>query len=471
MSNGVITGRQAAILSRYPAFMRTDRPDKAIGEIAGALGRDLDEAERLMMGVLRSHRLAGAVEERDVLRLAALLGLHQADFLVLRKFYEQGFFTLDIPPDTVDDRERAERAYAAYLAEMKEAVQRVVRVMLDGCGTLWALLDGTSILIKADTIVDPVKGRMEHPDAGLPKGGFIHRILVRYHTVEDGEPVEKEGFVYMVENPLTDRATEDKERRQREWFRVKRLGFFDVSVAMQVTGMADRTVFPMVINKKTHEGVGFRGVVADGQKLVFATDGRAYLDGVEVTDHAYYFQGALADDTSFDGTSEKDLFCIVHPAGSLDRNYPRPAILPEAPLPVPTLRLGESDWRFSVQEGAFDASGFNEAVFQLPDDPAVLNALPPSGKVQLRWWENEPFAVSILIPRDLKSLETAFLGEEDLRKLVRAGLERYRAAGIRLDVDYFNEKWVLGESVIKDIAAMAGEGVNFAGTLLGSLPA
>src|SRR5207253_1306988 len=133
----------------------------------------------------------------------------------------------------------------------------------------------------------------------------------------------KSSFIYLVENPLVDRMTEDKERQQREHFNTKRMGFFNEAVAVQVTGIDNRTVWPMVINQDTHEGVGFRGSVSDGQRLVFAADGKAYLDGSEVTDRCYYFRGALSEHTSFDSAALKDAFCKAKPAGSLDRNYPR----------------------------------------------------------------------------------------------------------------------------------------------------
>jgi hypothetical protein len=275
-----------------------------------------------------------------------------------------------------------------------------------------------------------------------------------------------------VENPVVDRANDDTERRQREWFDVRRGGFFHGPLTVQVTGVTDRAVLPMIINETTYEGVGIRGVVHDGQKLVFGIDGRMYLDGAEVTDRCYYFHGALFQDAGRpDGagstfanggppgdTRRKHRFSHVHPAGALDRNYPRPVLEPLSTLPVPLLRLGDSQWRFSVQEGAFDASGFGEAVFALPDDTM---GEPPSGKVQLLWREHRPFAVTVLIPADLRSLETALLDGQDLRRLVQEGLEKFRAAGIRLDVDYFDEKWVVGKSVIRSMDAKAGEGVDF----------
>lgn len=463
-----LSGRPAKILSRFPAFMRTGNPSKVLGEIAFALGNDLNEAERLMGRIQRAHRLAVADEERDVLGLATLLGLQGADFVILRRFWEHGFIVAP-EPHPADAQDREEQLYAAYLTELKESVQRTVRLMREGCGTIWALLEGTAILLNADTL--PLAGRMQHPDQNsVPHGGFIHRTRIKYSVMKDGKPALQEGYLYLVENPLTGKSTEDKERRQRETFHVERRGLFNVPTAVQVTGVAGRTVLPMIINHTNHQGVGFLGALEDGQKLVFATDGRAYLDGVNVTGNCYAFRGALADDTPFDGVLHRHQFCEVIPPGAMDRNFPRAALVPATALKSPMLPLGGSDWRFSVQEGAYDASGFDRTVFSLPDDPDELAALPASGKVQLLWRENEPFAATVLIPADLKSLEGALLNTgEELLTLLRAGLEKFRAAGIRVNVDYFDDKWVLDESILKDLSADAGEGVDFEGTVFSEL--
>jgi hypothetical protein len=416
--NREFTGRAVKILSRFPSFMRAEGQGKVLGEIARTLGGDLD--------------------------------VELADFFILRMLYEKGLFDLMVE-NPVSDQEREERAYALYLDQLKESVVRIVRLMQDGCGTIWALLEGASILINADTLIDPEKGTIEHIDADKPRGGFIHRINIKYTVIEEGDTVEKTGYIYMVENPITDKVTDEKERWQREFFSVKRGGFFDGPVSIKVTGVGERTVRPMIINKSTHEGVGFRGNIAEGQRLVFTFDGKAYLEEEDVTPLCYYFKGGLADNSPFqggaedapnDGTDTKHHYCRVQPPGSLDRNYPRPEIEPLTEIQVLTLLLGKSDWRFSTEEGAFDASGFDKAVFALPEDQTTMNALPPSGKVQMAWQEHEPFAVAILIPNDLQSIETSLLEGQDLRKLVRAGLERFRTAGIRVSVDYFDEKWI-----------------------------
>lgn len=483
------SGRGGQILSRFPVFMRADRRGKVIGAIAHALGRDLDEADRLMGGIRDAHALGAAQEERDVLRLAAVLGLQRADFLILAKLAEKGFFAADDAPGA-DAFERARGAYGRYLTDLKQAVGRFARIHLRGSGTVSALLEGAMVLVNGDPR-DPAAGPaadredperhprypenlIVHPDADLPRGGFIHGLPITFSAIveADGDLDRdvKEGFVYLVENPIVDKASADGERRGRDRFRVKRGGFFAGPVAVRITGAGARTVHPRIVSLRTHRGLAYAGTVPDGQAFVFTTDGRAFLDGAEVTDRCCVFKGALFGESPFDGAAKPDVFPVAVPEGALDRDFPRPALAPPETLPSLRLLLGETDWQFDVEEGAFDASAYDGCVFALPADAAARSLLPPSARVQLAWREHEPFTARVLIPSSLQSLEPTLLDGASLRALVRAGLERFRAAGIRLEVDWFDDTWVLDESVIRDSAVEAGLGVNFDGTVPADLP-
>ena len=286
-------------------------------------------------------------------------------------------------------------------------------------------------------------------DAGQPRGGFIHRLPITYNVPQNDQVVSRQGFIYMIENPLTDKSTNDVERRQREEFRITRKGFFSQLVSVQITGIGGRTVLPRVVNETTHEGVGFRKAIKDGQKLVFSLNGKVSLDGADVTASSYYFRGALADFSKADSQAAMNLSPVSTPARVLDRNYPRPVITPAAALPVMTLPQGDSDWRFSVAEADFNASGFDESVFAAPP-PSIFRSLvrAPSAKVELLWKEEKPFSVLILIPAELKPLEAKEWLGTDLRKLVRAGLERFRTAGMEVQVDYFDAKWLAGKNIV-----------------------
>ena len=490
------SGRGRQILARFPDFMRAEGRGKALGSIAHTLGRDLDEADRLAAEIRDAHALSAAKEDRDVLKLAAALGLQRADFLILAKLKEKSFFATDDTPGA-DDFDRAAGAYRQYLIDLKQAVGRMARIALRGSGTIAALLEAAMVLVNGDPR-EPVAGDslrlgsgqaeredpeqnptypenlLTHPDRSLPRGGFIHGLPITFSSIEESDGdldrVIKDGFVYLLENPIVDKASEHKARTGRDRFRVKRGGFFAGPVAARITGSANRTVHPRIVNLRTHRGFGFNGTVPDGGELVFATDGTAYLDGAEVTDRCYVYKGALFGVSPFDDSDKPDVFPVSVPERALERNFPRPATAPVTPLPTLRLLLGETDWQFDVEEGAFDASHFDGCVFALPADPVARAVLPPSAKVQLLWREHDPFAVRVLIPSGLQTLESLLLDGANLRTLVRAGLERFRAAGIRVEVDWFDDTWILDESVIRDHAAEAGLGVNFDSTIPADLP-
>jgi hypothetical protein len=460
-------GRAGKILDRFPSFMLAPSPDKVLASIAVALGGDLDECERLASRIQRSHRLAVADEAGDVLRLAALAALHPADFFILAALQRGGLFAKlaeqanadalaagdpAAEPSPLPADVREQRGYDAYVDALREAVARTVAVLMDGCGTVRALLAGTAVLLDADPLVPG--GEIEAVDTDPLRGGFVHRMGISHHVVTDGEPGTSEGGLVLVENPLVDRATDDVLRGQRERFLVVRGGFYSGPATIQITGTGRRTVGPMMINNATHEGVSYAGALEDGQTLTFTTDGKALLDGVDVTARACYFRGALADDPQpaarRGGQSELPSWhrrsADVSPLGGLDRSLPGEPVTPLDDLPVIELPIGESQWRFSVREGAFDAARFDEAVHPLPTagDPAQPASAAASGRVKLSWTEHDPFAVTVLIPPQLASLEQAGLVDGDLPTLVRAGLERFRAAGIRLDVRYASPDWILG---------------------------
>ena len=453
-------GRDVKLINYFPDFMRIAEPGKTLAFICQQLGNSLDENERLAREILRAHRIRQAPQEIDLLRLAALFGLQPADYALARKFYIEGVFGV-----------RDDVGYQEYINVLRNLIERTIKVFGDGCGTLWALLEGTSILLGAETLYDEQgKPIVEHPDAGIVidgenRGGFIHRLAVQYRTVEEDAIVSKQGYIYLVENPLADKSTEDVARRQAERFKVIKGGFFDSEAAVKITGVKQRTVFPQIINITTRQGIGFRGSLNENDVLLFSRDGKVFLNGADVTDRCYYFSGALFDEDVFAPGDPSHSFVLVEPPGSLQRNYPRPVITPLTELTMPDLPLGESQWRFSVREGAFDGDGFGECVFALPKLPVKLQALPASGKVQLQWQEHEPFAVSVLIPDALQSLDEA-LEDVDLLAWIRAGLERFRAAGIRLNVEYYSEQWVLDHSILRDASALTGSGVFYDGTVL-----
>jgi hypothetical protein len=214
---------------------------------------------------------------------------------------------------------------------------------------------------------------------------------------------------------------------------VKRGGFFHGPVAARITGTGARTVHPRS-STCARTGASASWDRARRPRARVCDRRRAFLDGAEVTDRCYVYKERCS--ASHRSTRKASRTCSGVGSGASARaQFPRQAITPSALLPSPRLLLGETDWQLDVEEGAFDASAFDGCVFALPGDDAARNALPPCARVELLWREHEPFTVRLLIPSGLQSLETTLLDGESLRTLVRAGLERFRAAGVRLTVD------------------------------------
>ena len=148
-------GRTGKILERFPTFMLAPSPDKVLATVAAGLGHDLDETERLAMGIQRAHRLQAADEAVDILRLAALASLHPADFFILTALYSNRLFAeraVQQSPEPLPDRVREQLGHDAYVDALRLATARMISVLMEGCGTVWALLEGTAALLDADRL-------------------------------------------------------------------------------------------------------------------------------------------------------------------------------------------------------------------------------------------------------------------------------------------------------------------------------
>ncbi len=460
------SGRARKMMSRFPAFMRLENPGKALSHICDVLGLDLDDLERQLMRIQRAHRIQYAPESQDVLQLGSLMGLQSADFVILRKLYDSGFY---LPHPATDDAESDIReAYKRYVRSMADRVTRIAALFLEGCGTVWALLEGTAVLLNADTENSDKPNRIEVVDTHPLFGGFVHRTPIRFKTHDEDGWKETLDYVYVVENPIVEKTSGVIPCWQRAKIKVNRAGFYHGKVTASITGVSDRTVRPVLINLDIQEGIGYNGVLPAGAVLQFTQDGIATVDGLDVTKDCYFFKGALADGpTGIQPEGEgdyKQTFVTSTPMGAMHRGFPRPVITPLDEIPVVRLNLGHSVWRFSVEEGAYDASAFDESVFKFPDTESARKALEPSGDVELVWNEHTPFAVTVLIPRSFQSYESLLLEGQNLLNIIRDGLERFRAAGIELNVQYFDTEWLLGKSLLEDESELDGMGVTIEGT-------
>ena len=313
-----------------------------------------------------------------------------------------------------------------------------------------------------------------HPDARLPRGAFIHGLPITFSVIE-----EADGDIDRVGKERVRLSDREPDRRQgvgeQGTSRPRSLPGEARRILRRAGrcahhGTGTRTVHPRIVNLRTHRGFGFDGVVPDGLELVFATDGRAFLDGTEVTGRCHVYKGALFGGSPFDASAKPHVFPVSVPSTRSSATF---RVRPRHP-PRSSRRCGSSLAKpigssTSRRERSTPPPS-TAACSRFPPTGPARNALPPSGKVELMWREHEPFTVRLLIPSSLQTLETMLLDGESLRTLVRAGLERFRAAGIRLTVDWFDDKWVLDESVIRDHAVEAGLGVTFDDTVPARAP-
>lgn len=260
-------------------------------------------------------------------------------------------------------------------------------------------------------------------------------------------------------------------RVNAELFVVYRRGFGRSLLQAHVVGIGDRTIGPMLVNRNEGIGIGFAGKVPDGSLLVFDETGHVTLDGTDVTPNAFSWQGAVfagdPDDPAapydfvFDGpgvgVDRRAVFAVAKPFDALDGAFAFPSA--GDPIDVTGIEIGTTHFAFFVQEAHFsnlDDSvdpnvivpisprthlGFlDDSVFAPPPDGEVS----PAAKVQLSWLEHEAYALRILIPRRFSAFDAD--GKPPMTDLVRRALERHRAAGIDIAVEYIDDRWILGAS-------------------------
>jgi hypothetical protein len=274
-------------------------------------------------------------------------------------------------------------------------------------------------------------------------------------AVEQMMPARPE-LIGLEENPLQE-ATDEHTVHQAMLWAVLRRGFSRVAMTVTIEGKANLTFSPMVVNRDEGHGIGYAGLVRDGQKLEFSPEGRAALDGADVTAFAYAWKGACfagSDDDPirprdfvFDGPgadpARRATFAVATPDGALDASF----TFPHAgnAIPMPGLGMGHTRFAYFLQEAHWSsetarvqprpAVGFLDgSVFAPPSGTA-----PDSAVVTLDWFDHEAYAVRVLLPPRLTLIDA-----DGIAKKVRGALDRVRAAGVEIRVEYIDEKWTLG---------------------------
>jgi hypothetical protein len=280
----------------------------------------------------------------------------------------------------------------------------------------------------------------------------------------------------LEENPFRTADIDPAPRRHGTRFGILRGGLEDVPVAVRVAGIGTRTVRPMVVHLDTGRGLVFDGDVPDGDELLFATTGEVTLAGTIVTGMAWAFAGGvfasqpeplLFKDFVFADAASPDAARPEGPTASFAVSTPiADAFDPSPSLPhgaaavdVLSLPLGQSRWVGLVRVGHYGSvpgrgaiprtSGafFDGAVFA-GDGPADPAPSDPSLAVGFSWDEREPFTIRVLLPQRLSVLDDE--QGSRVREPLRVLLDRHRAAGVKLRVEYADSRWTLGVGVTRD---------------------
>ncbi|MCC6774179.1 MAG: hypothetical protein IT360_23540 [Gemmatimonadaceae bacterium] len=298
-------------------------------------------------------------------------------------------------------------------------------------------------------------------------------------------PAHHGEVVGLEENPLRRERHPDVECAHGALFTVRRRGFGRQTLRVQVHGIEDLTVGPMLVNRDEGRGVVFLGPVPAGSQLLVTEEGRVFLDGADNTGMASSWSGACfadagapsARDFVLDGrgtpAARRARFARFVPTGSLDREGVVPHVA-EA-LVMPGINVGETRFAFFVQQAHLAARGVPPAGDLTPTPRTVIGFAdqstfagssspqspapedPPAARLSLSWLEHEGYAVRVLIPSRFRQLDDESPG---LPARVRAALERVRPSGVAVRVEYLDDRWTLGDGTVTDVASRLNDNPN-----------
>ena len=506
-----MNGRAQQILGRFPAHFEPLRTGKRLEVLTEALARDIDAFNLALTRVRRARRLMEAEELRDLLQIGRVHGIRAAELAVLFTRLSVGQAQLgaaaasdagalellalwgladgDSAAEKFPSRkslvEFATRALAndALLDGARFRIRRICRNHARGNGTVRALVEGTANALDLDVL------SVSHdPDRYLHIAHVTDRLRLS-HPAAGGEEELSPSVEHILieENPLTLVQGDGVGRKNGELFSVLRRGFDRTTLSIQFTGVEGRTVGPMLANRDEGKGIGYAGSVPSGTKLTFSEEGRVDLDGLDVTSYSYAWSGAcFADagslrnaDAVFDGPGvepgRRARFATSTPEGALAASF----VFPHAgdSLPMPSVAVGETRFAFFVQEGHFSRilPDPPHAIERVEPRPAVAfvdgsvfaagasDALSTAAIVALSWHEHLAFWVNAWIPKRFRALTPEDPEGRVTLDAVALALNRFRPAGVHIDVKFLDDRWVLGRGVAVS-EANEDDAVSGAGT-------
>lgn len=303
-------------------------------------------------------------------------------------------------------------------------------------------------------------------------------------------------FLALEENPFSPADVTPSPRWHGQFLAITRAGWEDVPVTVRVLGTGERTVAPMVVNIDTGDGVVFTGTVPDGEEVRFLSSGQVTLGpggGVgdpSVTRQCFSFSGGVfasdpAHTSDFvwgdrnDPLTDTDRTATFTVTAPVAAGFTPAVVLPHGGglLNAPTLQVNTTRWAFFVRAAHFGrapdtgvepasptflAGIWDRSVFDPTNDDDTRD---PSGEVGFEWEEREAFAVCVWLPRRFETLDgSPGSGTEPIRERVRILLDRFRAAGVHVQVKYADDRWTLGTGILRDNNSAEATGIVIAGT-------
>ena len=483
-----MSARARVVLDRLPRHMSASDPDKRFEVVVSSLVASLETLTRQVADVRRAHRLSEAPTVGDLAGLSGLhgLGAHAWDLLELRlAALEEAAKAEPLDPEDLaplvgvpaerlshvgEGDEDALADVAARPArnrpsmELRRAVVRsVVAAHTVGNATPSALLTATAAYLGLD---------VEHITHTDDRWWHVAACRDRIRLVpKPGSVLEPAAdLVALEENPFRSADISPRPTKHGQTFQVIRGGIDDVMVTVRVLGVGGRTVRPMVVECHAGHGLVFEGSVPDGSELRFESSGSTTLDGADVTGSTWSFRGAVFGSSAAKRSSHDFVFAGRPADGDRQANFvtttpladtlARTAALPHGSPTVEPIELprGVSRWvafvRAAHTSGPGDAAPrhkdahFDAAVFVDADGPTGVTAGEASMRLGFEWEEREPFAVRVLLPRRLQVIDDD--KGTRLREPLRRLLDRHRAAGVDVRVEYADPRWTLGSGVVRN---------------------
>ncbi len=485
-----MSARALAVLDRFPLHLATTDPEKRFEHVVGGLVDPVEVLTRQVGEVRRSHRLSEAPTLADLLALGGIHGLHErmwaiiaARLAALAEAAQADPVDLELLADHLGLTEsqltaieatalpgllRGPGRHRESLGLRRGVVVGVIGAHVIGNATAAALLNAAAAYVgfRVDEIT-PTEERWWH----LATCSEQIRIAV---AGADPEP----DLLALEENPFHKADLDPAPKKHAQLFQVIRGGLQDVDVTVRVIGTGQRTVRPMVVETFAGRGLAYEGGVPDGSELRFEASGRATLDGTDVTGSTWSFTGGVFASSSATRPHRDFVFAdaarVADPGAGRERwaTFVTTAPLTDAlgptagfphgaarvgPLQLP---LGESRWvafarvaHTSTAVPGVDAprhkhARFDDTVFAEDDTLEGTSAGTASMEIGFEWEEREPFAVRVLLPHRLQRAddESGSRIREPLRRL----LDRHRAAGVDVRVEYADPRWTLGTGVVRN---------------------